>query len=131
MAFPQRGRTTGWDEHADDRTEAQLARFRAGLANINVWYGHQFTHTVVLDTPMPATDEDPNPRPYEGRGWCRFEFCLSTLIKDYLCFVQLSETVREAKSDSGGLDEGSLGETSLSWEAIHARGRRSRAPPLA
>ena len=78
MSLPQRGRTTGFVEDVrdaegemiqsnDDRTPAQLERFIHGLGKINVWYGAQYTHTLVLNTPMPDGAE--NAAPYERRGW--------------------------------------------------------------
>ena len=68
MSLPQRGYSTGYDPERDDRTPYQLARFGAGLRNINVWYGHRMVYTLVLDLPMPEGSE--NMAPVDRRGWC-------------------------------------------------------------
>ncbi len=68
MSLPQRGYTAGYDPERDDRTPYQLARFGAGLKNINVWYGHPTVYTLVLDLPMPKGSE--NMSPVDKRGWC-------------------------------------------------------------
>ena len=38
------------------------------LTNINVWYGHMYVFTLVLDLPMPEGSE--NMAPVDRRGWC-------------------------------------------------------------
>ena len=38
------------------------------LKNINVWYGHTYVFTLVLDLPMPEGSE--NMAPVVRRGWC-------------------------------------------------------------
>jgi hypothetical protein len=68
MSLPQRGYTAGYDPEHDDRTPYQLARFGAGLKNINVWYGHRMVYTLVLDLPMPEGSE--NMATVDRRGWC-------------------------------------------------------------
>jgi hypothetical protein len=88
LSLPQRGRTAGYDEDLDDRTDEQRDVFLRGLSSINRWYGHFRTTTLVLDGPMPAGA--PNKHPYGERGWCIFEFRLSALVKDNDCFLQLS-----------------------------------------
>ena len=100
LSLPQRGRTTGFvpDEvdasgqvvkSFDDRNQDQMERFRKGLSSINVWYGHDRTFTLVLNTEMPAGSE--NMHPYGSRGWCIFERCLSSLVKDTFCYLELSK----------------------------------------
>jgi len=88
LALPQRGRTTGYDAAADDRTPAQLATFRAGLGDINVWYGHPHTTSLLLNLPMP--EGATNQTDYDERGWCIFERRLSAVVKDNDCFLHLS-----------------------------------------
>ena len=100
LSLPQRGRTTGFvpDEvdargkvvkSFDDRNQDQIERLRKGLGSINVWYGHDRTFTLVLNTGMPAGSE--NMHPYGSRGWCIFERCLSSLVKDTFCYLELSK----------------------------------------
>ena len=89
LSLPQRGRTTGYDCAADDRTPEQRAKFVAGLQEINLWYGHPRTTTLLLDTPVPS--DASNQTPYEARGWCIFERRLSALVKDNDCFLSLSK----------------------------------------
>jgi hypothetical protein len=38
------------------------------LTHINVWYGHMWVFTLVLDLPMPEGSE--NMAPVDRRGWC-------------------------------------------------------------
>ena len=54
-----------------------------------VWYGHPLLTTLVLDTPMPAGAE--NDAPVERRGWCLFERALSSLTKNSMCCLALSQ----------------------------------------
>ena len=89
LALPQRGRTAGYNLEGDDRTTNQLARFRQGLGQINVWYGHKYTHTLVLNTPMPVGAE--NLTPYDRRGWCIFERMISSIVKHFLCYLELGK----------------------------------------
>ena len=37
------------------------------FASPQVWYGHRYTHTLVLDMPMPEGAQ--NATPYSRRGW--------------------------------------------------------------
>ena len=113
LSLPQRGHTTGYEPDKDDRTPDQVARFRFGLSHINVWYGARFTHTLVLNTPMPATA--PNQTKYNRRGWCIFESTLSAIIKDGWCYLELQH----------------MSESSTSWEAIRDKCKASRSPPMA
>ena len=71
LSLPQRGYTTGYSADEDDRTPEQLERFGKGLKGINVWYGHEYTVTLVCDFPMPEGAE--NDAPIEKRGWCIME----------------------------------------------------------
>ena len=89
MAFPQRGCTTAYDPKRDDRTPYQQARFGKGLKGINVWYGAEYTTTLVLDLPMPEGAE--NAAPIDRRGWCIFERKLSIVRKYAHCFLALSQ----------------------------------------
>jgi hypothetical protein len=124
MSLPQRGRTTGFvpdDVDAsgevvkknDDRTIDQLERFGRGLRNINVWYGAAYTHTLVLNTPMPSAAT--NKTKYEDRGWCIFECSLSALVKDDFCYLELK-----------GLSGNESG-----WQAIRDVCKASRKAPVA
>ena len=55
---------------------------------LTVWYGAQYTHTLVLNTPMPADAE--NQTEYRRRGWCYFEMALSSIVKDDYCYLELN-----------------------------------------
>ena len=100
ISLPQCGFTTSYadDERDadgkllrshDDRTPYQLARFGEGLKGINVWYGAEFTTTLVCDFDMSAGAE--NPAPIGKRGWCIFERRLSSVRKDGTCCLALSQ----------------------------------------
>ena len=115
MSLPQRGYTSGFDPDHDDRTPEQIERFRRGLANINVWYGAQFTHTLVLDTPMPRGAQ--NSAAIERRGWCIFERCLSALVKHSTCHLELSKYQAGPKSST--------------WLDLCGRCAADRKPPIA
>lgn len=65
----------------DDRTDAQLQRFSAGLKSINQWYVHPYVVVVRFDPPIPG--DALNTRPLEARGWCIFEEAVSGLIKNH------------------------------------------------
>ena len=58
MSLPQCRRTAGGAKDQDERTAEQMQRFRRGLAWHNVWYGAMYTHTIVLNTPMPKGAEN-------------------------------------------------------------------------
>lgn len=73
----------------DGRSAYELARFRAGLESINVWYGHPRVTTLVCDWPMPSDSQ--NGLPIDRRGWCIFEKSLSTCTKASGCFLALSK----------------------------------------
>ena len=66
MSLPQRGYTTGYDPERDDRTPYQLERFGRGLKGIKVWYGSEYTTTLVCDWEMPEAAE--NAAPIDKRG---------------------------------------------------------------
>ena len=100
MSLPQRGYTIKYDENEDDRTQPQQLRFGSGLFYINVWYGAKYTHTLVLNTPMPAGAE--NVAAYAQRGWCIFERMLSSVVKDDYCYLELDK-MDGAKTDWGGI----------------------------
>ena len=79
MSLPQRGYTNGYNEDEDDRTGEESDRFKKGLKSINEWYSARFTHTFVLDGPMPSDSENTR-EPFvvhgfgeeeSGRGWVR------------------------------------------------------------
>lgn len=83
-SLPQRGYTNPESssmahDAAEDRSALQLARFRLGLRNINVWYTHKRVWTLLLNTPTPEGAS--NQQPYDGRGWCIFEQSISSLVK--------------------------------------------------
>ena len=78
LSLPQRGHTAGFVpdevdaagvtvESNDDRAPAERARFGRGLKGINIWYGHPYTTTLIVDLPMEAGVE--NAAPVERRGW--------------------------------------------------------------
>ena len=92
MGFPQPASARlhhGLLRRRDDRTPDQLERFGKGLKGINVWYGHQYTTTLVCDFAMPEGAE--NPAPIDMRGWCIFEKMLSSMRKDGDCCLTLSQ----------------------------------------
>ena len=72
-ALPQRRHVDGaWQ----DRTAAEEATFRAGLALMGKLYGSMWRTTVVQHKLLPARDltwREYNGRAYEDRGWCCFE----------------------------------------------------------
>ena len=83
-SLPQRGYTKPESssmahDAAEDRSALQLARFRLGLRNINVWYTHKRVWTLLLNTPTPEGAS--NQQPYDGRGWCIFEQSIISLVK--------------------------------------------------
>ena len=113
MSLPQRGRTSGYDKDVDDRTPEQQARFQLGLSHVNIWYGAMYTHTLVLNTPMPAGAE--NSAEYGRRGWCIFECLLSSIVSNMWCYLELD------KMD--GLTTG--------WDGIRNQCAAKRPAPMA
>ena len=89
LSLPQRGYTGGYNAALDDRSPYELARFRNGLGGINVWYGHPYTTTFVLDLPMPTGAD--NSAPIDRRGWCIFERRLSSVRKHGDCCLSMSQ----------------------------------------
>ena len=114
LSLPQRGYTgAGYDPDHDDRTAAQVSHFRRGLFQINVWFGHMWVHTFVLDFPMPEGAE--NMTDYERRGWCIFERCLSSIVKNDYCYLELSRRPASA----------------IDWYDIREACKTSRPLPMA
>lgn len=66
----------------------QYAIFKAGLHDINIWYGAARTTTLLMDQPVPATAS--NKTEYKNRGWCMFERRLSAIVKDNDCLLSLA-----------------------------------------
>ena len=63
------------------RTEAESLMFKAGLNVINDLYGSPLGTTVLQLKFIPRPSQvavDFNDRPYDDRGWCRFEEAVST-----------------------------------------------------
>mmetsp|Transcript_47060 Transcript_47060/g.106113 ORF Transcript_47060/g.106113 Transcript_47060/m.106113 type:complete len:527 (-) Transcript_47060:160-1740(-) len=108
MSFPQAGAA----EHA--LTPDQRTRRREGVGSIHTWYGAHYTHTLVLDVPLPK--DAPNPRRIEERGWSIFERRLSSLVKDDFCYLELHGM---GSSRDGG------------WEAVRDACSAVRDAPLA
>ena len=83
-----------WDfmslPQGSDRSEAELARFKAGLRGINRWYAHPFTIVLMVTTALPSGAQYTNLRPYVQRGWCYFELRTSSIVKDRDCLWDLS-----------------------------------------
>ena len=105
MSLPQRGYTTGYDPARDDRTPYQLERFGRGLKGINVWYGSQFTTTLVCDWAMPEAAE--NAAPIDKRGNTRQAdgfngLCLPPLSRPFVLCAPLCPP--RLKACVGGLD---------------------------
>ncbi|CAK0796002.1 unnamed protein product [Prorocentrum cordatum] len=70
-------------------------RFKAGLCAINQWYAHPYTHVLLATYPVPVDDgKYENTRPYENRGWCKFERTISGLTKYSTCTEELGMEVR-------------------------------------
>lgn len=63
------------------RTPAEKEGFDHGLASLNEWYKHKYTHVLLVDGKLPSDAEYTNKRPYSKRGWCKFEYCISGLVK--------------------------------------------------
>jgi hypothetical protein len=120
MSLPQRGYTVAYDPEKDDRTPYECARFGAGLKSINIWYGHPYVTTLVVDLPMPAGSE--NAAPVERRGWCIFERQLSSITKDSGCCLTLSGLQDEARQ-GWDADE-------AQWIALCGLCQGSRTAPL-
>jgi len=112
LALPQRGRTSAYDAAVDDRTPEQRARFKAGLAHINEWYGHPHSTVILLDGAM--SEDAPNKTPYSQRGWCIFERRLASVIKDNDCLLSLSAMCGR----------------SLYWPGMRVECAAARAPPI-
>ena len=116
-SLPQRGYTNPESssmahDAAEDRSALQLARFRLGLRNINVWYTHKRVWTLLLNTPTPEGAS--NQQPYDGRGWCIFEQSISSLVKG------ANNLISMRRYDCN----------SISWCDITEQCKEGRLPPL-
>lgn len=60
----------------EPRNAEETASFKRGLRDVNLWYAHRYTISVLL-TPVPE-----GVRPYKERGWPTFEFNISCLAKN-------------------------------------------------
>ena len=127
MALPQACGGGGHDAEpaspnqttGDARTPAQIERFRKGLGSINVWYSSPHTFILCLDLPPPV--DAVNATPYQRRGWCVFEQCLSSLVKNSNCFLRLSGL--------GAADDGTA--ATSSWFEIITACAAQRSAPMA
>jgi len=72
------------------RNGAELARFRGGLRSLMTWYAHPYTHTLLVNTPLPTGAEYGNKRPYAQRGWCEIERRAANIAKSVTCLWDLS-----------------------------------------
>ena len=71
-ALPQRSRAAH-REGTDDRS------FKRALESINLFYGHQKTFVLLVDSPLPTGHPYTNTQSYEGRGWCMMEKMASAI----------------------------------------------------
>ena len=93
-----------------DRSKAEYARFKEGLAAMTGFYVHPYTRVLSMRTPIPEGDYE-NTRPYEERGcaaprhrpagprpahppvrlrWCHFELRIASIVKFSNCLWDLS-----------------------------------------
>ena len=100
---------------SDDRTEEERARFKRALGSINAWYGHRLTHVLLVNTELPTGHSYTNTQPYDRRGWCYAEMCMSAMIKDDWCLISMKDLTG--------------GETDLG--ALRMNGKARRLPPMA
>lgn len=69
-----------------ERTPEELETFKAGLGTVNIVYGNQMTETWILNwVPLGMGFQ------YDERGWPTFEKLVSSLIKDPVKLVVLTE----------------------------------------
>ena len=110
LSLPQK------DRHGvDDRSEADVARFKRALNGINAWYGHQKTTVLIVSTPLPTGHDYTNLQPYDGRGWCLAEKLMSSIVKDDIALIDMSKLT----GDEADVD------------LIVRKGKSSRPPPMA
>ncbi|CAK0896204.1 unnamed protein product, partial [Prorocentrum cordatum] len=74
------------------RDDSETQRFKAGLKAIDRWYAHPHTTVLLVTTPVPNGDgKYENRRPYQNRGWCKFERSISMLTKHRECLLDLGK----------------------------------------
>ena len=78
MSLPQPSTVPG---AGDDRTDAEMARFKKGLNMMGDLYAHPHTIVLTMRGPVPSGDYITNARPYDVRGWCFQEYRLATMVK--------------------------------------------------
>ena len=73
--------------------QAAAARVQLALESMDILYAHDGTLVLRVDTAPPP--DSPNVRPYQDRGWCRFEeFGSSLKVDKERRSVSLSNTDR-------------------------------------
>ena len=81
------------DKPRGSRTDEQTASFKAGLGNVNLWYCHTETITL-MNKKTPAGRE----KGYGDSGWPTFEEAVSQFVKNRYVVLEL-ETVLNALDD--------------------------------
>ena len=111
--LPQRSREAS-AKGEDDRTAEEKATFGRGLKGINEFYGHQWTHVLLVDTELPPGPKT-NSKQYLKRGWCLMEYYASGIVKDSIYLISLSKLSGEETD----------------WYEVCDKGKAGRAPPMA
>lgn len=81
------------------RTDEEYERFKRGLATMAGLYAHPYTIVLTVTTPIPGDGSCENTVSYDRRGWCHFERCLASLVKDTCCLWDLSRHVEGMPTD--------------------------------
>lgn len=69
---------------------AEGTRFKKGLYQINEWYAQPFTIVLMVTTALPSGADYTNKRKHKNRGWCYFEWRISSIVKTNICLWDLS-----------------------------------------
>merc|ERR1712232_1447734 len=84
MSVPQ-------DKPKGSRTPEQTVAFKAALANINVWYAHAATITIMLTSLPPGLAR----ADYDHSGWTNFERCVAGIISQSTNLLCIDSAARE------------------------------------
>jgi hypothetical protein len=89
------------DKPAGSRSEEQTRLFDAALHNLNLWYCHPLTLTLMnRRVPLIAGQDDLQPS-YDERGWPAFERTVSEFVKGECGVVDL-QSLLSTLADEGG-----------------------------
>ncbi|CAK0818075.1 unnamed protein product [Prorocentrum cordatum] len=81
------------------RTSEEYERFRRGLATMAGLYAHPYTIVLTVTTPIPGDGSCENTVAYARRGWCHFERCVASLVKDTCCLWDLGRHAEGLPTD--------------------------------